>query len=48
MKKGTYHVSSLVKISHKFFEDSQNEKKIEDFRISIYQNKRPLKFPKEK
>jgi hypothetical protein len=49
MKKGTYHVSSLMKISHNFFEGPQNDKKkIEYFRTSKYQNKRPLKFPKEK
>jgi hypothetical protein len=42
MKKGTYHVSSLVKISHKCFEDPQNDKKkFEKFRTSKYQNKKP-------
>jgi hypothetical protein len=36
-------------ISHKFFEDTQNDnKKIEDFKMLKYQNKRPSKFPKEK
>jgi hypothetical protein len=49
MKKGTYPVSWLVKTSHKFFEDPQNDnKKIEDFGTSKYQNKIPSKFPKEK
>jgi hypothetical protein len=36
-------------ISHRKFEDSQNDKKkIEDFGMLKYQNKKPLKFPKEK
>jgi hypothetical protein len=49
MKKGTYPVSSLVKTSHKFFEDPQNDKKeIESFETSKYQNKRPSKFAEEK
>jgi hypothetical protein len=49
MKKGTYPIFSLVKTSHKKFENSQNDKKeIEKFRTSKYQNKRPSKFPKEK
>jgi len=48
MKKGTYPISSLVKISHKTFEKPQNDKKeIENFKTSKYQNKRPSKFPKE-
>jgi hypothetical protein len=48
MKKGTYLISSLVKTSHKKFEDLQNNKKeIENFGVSKYQNKIPLKFPKE-
>jgi hypothetical protein len=38
-----------VKTSHEIFEAPQNdEKKIENFVISKYQNKRPLKFTKEK
>jgi hypothetical protein len=41
--------SSLVKTSHKIFEDPQNEKKeIENFETSKYQKKRPSKFAKEK
>ncbi len=48
-KKGTYLVSSCVKLHTKNLEDPQNEKKkIEDFRTSKYQNKRPLKFLEEK
>ncbi len=48
MKKGPCLVSSIVKTSHKKIEDPQNEKiKNEDFGTSKYQNKRPLKFPKE-
>ncbi len=48
MKKGTHPVSSLVKTSHNKFEDPQNNKKeIEIFGTSKYQNKIPLKFPKE-
>jgi hypothetical protein len=42
-------ISSLVKTSHKKFEDTQNdEKEIENFIISKYQNNRPSKFPKKK
>jgi hypothetical protein len=38
-----------MKLHPKKFEDPQNDKKkIEDFGTSKYQNKRPLKFPKEK
>jgi len=48
-EKGTYLVSLLMKISHKKFENPQNDKKeIENFGTSKYQNKRPSKFPKEK
>jgi hypothetical protein len=48
MKKGTYPISSLVKTSHNKLEDPQNNKKeIEIFGTSKYQNKIPLKFPKE-
>jgi len=48
MKKGTYPVSSLVKTSHKTFEDPQNDKKeIENFKTSKYQNKIPSKFLEE-
>ncbi len=48
MKKGTYLISSLVKTSHKIFEDPQNGKKeIENFITSKYQNKRPSKFLEE-
>jgi hypothetical protein len=40
VKKGTYPISSLVKTSHKKFEDPQNDKKeIENFQTSKYQNK---------
>jgi hypothetical protein len=48
MKKGTYPISLLVKTSHNFFEDPQNDKKeIENFGASKYQNKRPSKFLEE-
>jgi len=48
MKKGTYPVSSLVKTSHKKFEDPQNDKKeIQNFGISKYKNKIPSKFLEE-
>jgi hypothetical protein len=48
MKKGTYPHSSLVKTSHKTFEDPQNDKKeIENFKTSKYQNKIPSKFLEE-
>jgi hypothetical protein len=39
VKKGTYPVSSLMKISHKKFEDPQNDKEIENFETSKYQIK---------
>jgi hypothetical protein len=38
----------LMKTSHKFFEDPQNDKKeIENFGTWKYQNKRPSKFLEE-
>jgi len=45
------HIAHFLayEISHKFFEDPQNDKKkIENFKMLKYQNKRPSKFPKEK
>ncbi len=48
MKKGTCPISLLMKTSHKFFEDPQNDKKeIENFGTWKYQNKRPSKFLEE-
>jgi hypothetical protein len=49
MKKVHTPASSFVKTSHQKIEDPQNDKKkIENFGTSKYQNKRPLKFPKER
>jgi len=39
VKKGTCPVSSLMKTSHKKFEDPQNEKEIENLKTSKYQIK---------
>jgi hypothetical protein len=48
-EKRHIHHFLTCEISHKKFEDPQNDKKkIEDFRILKYQNKKPSKFPKEK
>jgi len=48
MKKGTYPISSLVKLHTKKFENRQNDKKkIEDSRTSKYENNFFFKFHKK-
>jgi hypothetical protein len=49
MKKGTYPISSLVKLHTKKFEDSQNDKKkIKNSETSKYKNKNLSKCTKRK
>ncbi len=49
MKKGTYPISSLVKLHTNFFEDRQNDKKqIKDSETSKYGNKKLSKFTRRK
>jgi hypothetical protein len=49
MKKGTYPISSLVKLHTIFFEDPQNDKKkMKISKTSKYKNKNLSKFTKRK
>jgi hypothetical protein len=49
MKKGTYPISSLVKLHTKKFEGPQNDKKqIKDSETSKYGNKKLSKFTRRK
>jgi hypothetical protein len=48
-KKGTYPISSIVKLHTKKFEDPQNDKKkIKDSKTSKYKNKKISKFTRRK